>query len=100
MEIAIIQVEECLTDQCHLCTGYYMNDIFLSKIVCKCKCHTTNPGNVQLSSVEDKIEIKANSSSRSQTKKMLEKVGQPESNTNLRVPFALSPEVKENDLQE
>jgi len=52
MEMTLIEIEECLTDQCYSCTGYYKNDIFSSKIVCKCKCHIIKPSNKQLISTK------------------------------------------------
>lgn len=39
VEKTVIEVDECLTDHCHLCTGYYENPVFSSKIICKCRCH-------------------------------------------------------------
>ena len=48
MEITIIEVDQCLTDQCHSCTGYYKNDIFSSKIICRCKCHIADASNIEL----------------------------------------------------
>jgi hypothetical protein len=33
-----ILVTCCLSD-CNKCTGSYINDIFDSKIVCRCSCH-------------------------------------------------------------
>ncbi len=47
MEITIIEVDQCLTDQCYSCTGYYKNNIFSSKIICKCKCHITDASNTE-----------------------------------------------------
>ena len=93
MEITLIEVDQCLTDRCYSCTGYYKNDIFSSRIICKCKCHITKPSNIHLLSVKgdagpQTIEDEHSSGSQSK-KKVLEEVGQPESNTTLRAPDSL-----------
>jgi hypothetical protein len=70
--VQIDTVIECLTQKCSDCTGFYINRVFNHRLRCMHRCHR----------IKDKV---------------LEGVSQPESNTTLRVPLTLNPEVKEND---
>lgn len=63
---------ECKNKNHNRCRGMWYGLGF--EVICSCKCSHFE-------------------------KKVLEEVGQPESNTNLRVPLALNPEAKENDYQ-
>lgn len=90
MEMTLIEVDECLTNQCYLCTGYYKNDIFSSTIICKCKCHIIKASNTQPISTKIKagpVESKSRSITESQgLKTVLAWVGGPGSNTTLGNP--------------
>ena len=100
-EITLIEVDQCLTDRCYSCTGYYKNDIFSSRIICKCKCHITKPSNIHLLSVKGDAELeqlKAKDNLGIQSMKtVLEEVGSQKSNTILRMPPSLNVKNKEHD---
>ncbi|HEY7573307.1 MAG TPA: hypothetical protein VH796_18250 [Nitrososphaeraceae archaeon] len=63
---------ECLTEKCSDCTGFYVNKAFNHRLQCMHECHKIN-------------------------EKVLEQVGHPESNANLRAPHSLNSTNKDYD---
>ncbi|HEY7570220.1 MAG TPA: hypothetical protein VH796_02505 [Nitrososphaeraceae archaeon] len=89
MEKTLFEVDECLTDQCNFCTGYYKNQIFSSTIICKCKCHIIKESNTQQISTKIKArpgQSKSKSSAENQGVKTVLEVWGPNSNTTLSAP--------------
>jgi hypothetical protein len=40
-------ITRCPTDACKECSGCYSNSLINCRIICRCKCHGTNPKNVE-----------------------------------------------------
>ncbi len=89
METTLIEIDECLTNQCYLCTGYYKNDTFSSTIICKCKCHIIKKSNTQPISTKIKAGLgqsKSKSGAENQGVKAVLEVEGHNSNTTSSAP--------------
>ena len=44
-------VTQCLTDDCKLCSGLYVNNTLRHRLVCKCRCHVTKKKNLMVNDI-------------------------------------------------